>query len=168
MLLRPHPKKEGRYELVIGARRRRAGLLAKIEAMPASVRVMSDQEVLEVQVIENLQREDVHPLEEAEGYAALLKTPGYDVETVAAKIDVEFFDTDVLFRQPISERGQVVKAFIVPRQGIEATEDLAREIQDFVKKTIAPYKYPRQVVFRTGLPRTETGKVQRYKLRNEP
>ena len=65
------------------------------------------------------------------------------------------------------ERGQVVKAFIVPKPGFDPSDKLAREIQDFVKNAIAPYKYPRQVAFRGSLPRTETGKVQRYKLRNE-
>src|SRR5690606_2765837 len=63
-----------------------------------------------------------------------------------------------------AERGQIVKAFIVPKPGFEPSEQLVKNIQDFVKKTIAPYKYPRQVAFRGSLPRTETGKVQRYKL----
>jgi 2-aminobenzoate-CoA ligase len=66
-----------------------------------------------------------------------------------------------------AERGQVVKAFIVPKAGFEPTDQLAKEIQDFVKNAIAPYKYPRQVAFRASLPRTETGKVQRFKLRSE-
>ncbi len=42
---------------------------------------------------------------------------------------------------------------------------MARELQDFVKRTIAPYKYPRAVAFRASLPRTETGKLQRFRLR---
>ena len=65
------------------------------------------------------------------------------------------------------ERGQVVKAIIVLRPGFEAGETLARELQDFVKQSIAPYKYPRAIEFRTALPRTETGKLQRFRLRNE-
>jgi 2-aminobenzoate-CoA ligase len=67
-----------------------------------------------------------------------------------------------------AERGQIVKAFVVPKAGHEPDEALARELQDFVKQTIAPYKYPRAVEFRTALPRTETGKLQRFKLRQNP
>lgn len=68
---------------------------------------------------------------------------------------------------PDEERGQIVKAFVVLRAGHEPSDVLVRELQDFVKKTIAPYKYPRAVVFRTSLPRTETGKLQRFKLKQE-
>lgn len=64
-------------------------------------------------------------------------------------------------------RGQIVKAFVVLRPGHEASEALARELQDFVKQTIAPYKYPRAIEFRRELPRTETGKLQRFRLRQE-
>ncbi len=63
------------------------------------------------------------------------------------------------------ERGQIVKAFVVLRAGHEANEALARALQDFVKQAIAPYKYPRAIEFRGQLPRTETGKLQRFRLR---
>ncbi|WP_407277883.1 AMP-binding protein [Aromatoleum evansii] len=66
---------------------------------------------------------------------------------------------------PDEERGQIVKAFVVPRPGYGAGELLVRELQDFVKRTIAPYKYPRAIEFRDSLPRTETGKLQRFRLR---
>lgn len=66
---------------------------------------------------------------------------------------------------PDAERGQIVKAFVVLRPGHEGDEAMARELQDFVKRTIAPYKYPRAVAFRDSLPRTETGKLQRFRLR---
>ena len=64
------------------------------------------------------------------------------------------------------ERGQIVKAFVVTRAGNEPNEALARALQDFVKQAIAPYKYPRAIEFRSQLPRTETGKLQRFRLRN--
>ncbi len=67
---------------------------------------------------------------------------------------------------PDAERGQIVKAFVVLRDGAEASDDLARGIQDFVKQAIAPYKYPRAIEFRSVLPRTETGKLQRFRLRD--
>ncbi|MFZ5510055.1 MAG: AMP-binding protein [Pseudomonadota bacterium] len=65
------------------------------------------------------------------------------------------------------ERGQIVKAYVVPRPGATPSAELAKELQEFVKRTIAPYKYPRAIEFREALPRTETGKVQRFKLREE-
>jgi 2-aminobenzoate-CoA ligase len=63
------------------------------------------------------------------------------------------------------ERGQIVKAFVVLKQGHEAGQQTAKDLQEFVKQTIAPYKYPRAIEFRDTLPRTETGKLQRFKLR---
>ena len=62
-------------------------------------------------------------------------------------------------------RGQIAKAFVVLREPEAASEELSRAIQDFVKKSIAPYKYPRAVEFVAALPKTETGKVQRAVLR---
>jgi enamine deaminase RidA (YjgF/YER057c/UK114 family) len=68
---------------------------------------------------------------------------------------------------PDDERGQIVKAFVVPGDGFEPSQRLARRLQDHVKAQIAPYKYPRAVEFRTSLPRTLTGKLQRFKLREQ-
>jgi len=68
---------------------------------------------------------------------------------------------------PDEERGMVVKAYVVTKGGFAAGESLARELQDHVKRSIAPYKYPRQIEFVAALPRTETGKLQRFKLRTE-
>ena len=66
---------------------------------------------------------------------------------------------------PDEARGMVVKAFVVLKPGFEAGDTLARTLQDFVKQTIAPYKYPREIAFRSALPRTETGKLQRFRLK---
>jgi 2-aminobenzoate-CoA ligase len=66
---------------------------------------------------------------------------------------------------PDEERGQIVKAFIVLRDGSQASDELVKEIQSFVKANVAPYKYPRCIEFKDALPRTETGKVQRFKLK---
>ncbi len=68
---------------------------------------------------------------------------------------------------PDPERGEIVCAFVVLREGRKGSAKLAKELQDFVKSTIAPYKYPRSLEFRADLPRTETGKLQRFKLRKE-
>ena len=67
--------------------------------------------------------------------------------------------------QPDEARGMVVKAFVVLRPGFEGDAALVKALQEFVKQTIAPYKYPRQIEFRASLPRTETGKLQRFRLR---
>lgn len=80
------------YEIVAGERRLRAARLAGLVEIPAIVRELSDTQTLELQVIENLQREDLHELEEAEGYEALLKCKKsddgkvYDVDAIAAKV----------------------------------------------------------------------------------
>ena len=64
------------------------------------------------------------------------------------------------------QRGQLVKAVVVLKPGHAADAAMVKALQDFVKQTIAPYKYPRAVEFRDKLPRTETGKLQRFKLRD--
>jgi 2-aminobenzoate-CoA ligase len=66
---------------------------------------------------------------------------------------------------PDEERGQVVKAYVVLRPDTVGDEMKAKELQDFAKATIAPYKYPRRVEFVAALPRTNTGKLQRFRLR---
>ena len=68
---------------------------------------------------------------------------------------------------PDEERGQIVKAFVVLRAPQVAGDSMKRELQEFVKATVAPYKYPRALEFRSALPRTETGKLQRFRLRGE-
>jgi 2-aminobenzoate-CoA ligase len=66
---------------------------------------------------------------------------------------------------PDSERGMVVKACIVLQPGRAPDAALVRELQDFVKQRIAPYKYPRVIEFLDALPKTATGKLQRKVLR---
>jgi 2-aminobenzoate-CoA ligase len=66
---------------------------------------------------------------------------------------------------PDEDRGMIVKAFCVLKPGFVGDEALVKTLQEHVKSTIAPYKYPRQIEFRDTLPRTETGKLQRFKLR---
>jgi 2-aminobenzoate-CoA ligase len=66
---------------------------------------------------------------------------------------------------PDPERNMIIKAYVVLRAGVTGDESEARALQEFVKQRIAPYKYPRLVEFVTDLPRTNTGKLQRFKLR---
>lgn len=78
--------KDDSYQLIFGARRYRAAKLAGLEAIPAMVRDMTDAEALEIAIVENAKRSDVHPLEEADAYRELHTRHGYDVETIAAKV----------------------------------------------------------------------------------
>jgi len=70
--------------------------------------------------------------------------------------------------QADEERGSIVKAFVVLKKEFPATEQMKKELQAHVKGSIAPYKYPREIEFVAALPRTETGKLQRFKLRTSP
>jgi len=87
LLVRSHPNgTPDDFEVVAGERRYRAAVAAEQETVPCIVKQLTDLEVLEIQTIENLQRDDVHPLEEAEGYAALMKAGKYDEARIAEKI----------------------------------------------------------------------------------
>jgi 2-aminobenzoate-CoA ligase len=66
---------------------------------------------------------------------------------------------------PDAERGAIVQAHVVLRDGAAASEATAKALQDHVKAQIAPYKYPRRIVFCEGLPKTESGKIQRFRLK---
>jgi 2-aminobenzoate-CoA ligase len=66
---------------------------------------------------------------------------------------------------PDAERGQIVKAFVVLRGGFTGDAAMTKILQEFVKNEVAPYKYPRAVEYVTSLPKTDTGKLQRFRLR---
>jgi 2-aminobenzoate-CoA ligase len=91
--------------------------------------------------------------------------PGPEVENVLQELDA--VSEVAVVGSPDEQRGQVVKAFVVLSEGYEAGDDLVEEFQTHVKNTLAPYKYPRSVEFVENLPRTETGKIQRVKLREQ-
>lgn len=67
---------------------------------------------------------------------------------------------------PDPERGHVIKAYVVLAPGHKPSDDMVKILQTYVRTTIAPYKYPRLIEFVPALPRTETGKIQRFKLRD--
>ena len=67
--------------------------------------------------------------------------------------------------QPDDERGQIVAAFVVLRPGVRPDEATVKRLQEHVKASIAPYKYPRAVSFVEQLPKTATGKIQRFRMR---
>ena len=82
------PNKDG-FEIVTGARRYRASLLAEQFSIPARIVDINDAQAIEWQLVENSQREDVHPYEEAQGFQRLLHLPGYDVTTLVEKLGQE-------------------------------------------------------------------------------
>lgn len=77
LLLRPHPGKQGQYQIIAGERRWRAAQAAKLHEAPAIIRELSDQDVLEIAIIENVQRADLNPIDEASGYAQLIEKFSY-------------------------------------------------------------------------------------------
>ncbi|WP_247004196.1 acyl-CoA synthetase [Halosolutus gelatinilyticus] len=89
--------------------------------------------------------------------------PGPEVEAVIE--EHESVAEVAVVGSPHEERGEIVKAFVVLYDDVEPGEELITEIQNHVKDVLAPYKYPREVEFREGLPRTETGKIRRTELR---
>src|SRR4051812_29850178 len=86
ILVRPHEKLGGHFEIVAGERRWRAAQLAQLHEVPIILRSLDDRSTLEIALIENVQREDLTPLEEAEGYARLMAEFDYTQETLADRI----------------------------------------------------------------------------------
>jgi ParB family chromosome partitioning protein len=79
-------KPDGRYELIVGERRLRASQIAGIETVPCMVRSASEQDKLELAIIENVQRQDLNPIEEANGYKRLMDEFGLTQDEVSAKV----------------------------------------------------------------------------------
>lgn len=82
------PLTENGFEIVFGARRYRAAQLAEQDTLPVRIKHMTDAEVIEAQLVENLIRSEIHPMEEADGFAALLRLeePKYTIEQIAARV----------------------------------------------------------------------------------
>ena len=77
VVLRPSPIEPGRYQIVAGERRWRAAQLAELHDLPAVIRALDDREILELAIIENIQRVDLDPIEEAQGFRQLIEAFGY-------------------------------------------------------------------------------------------
>ncbi|MGB0507205.1 MAG: ParB/RepB/Spo0J family partition protein [Pikeienuella sp.] len=86
LLVRPDPKKKGHFQIVAGERRWRAAQLAKVHEAPIIVRDLDDAEVLEIAIIENVQRADLNPIEEAQGYRQLIDRFGHSQALLADRI----------------------------------------------------------------------------------
>jgi acyl-coenzyme A synthetase/AMP-(fatty) acid ligase len=99
----------------------------------------------------------------------VILTSGYRIgpfEVESALIEHPAVAESAVVSSPDETRGEVVKAFVVLAPGYAASEALAKELQEHVKKVTAPYKYPRKIDFVTALPKTVSGKLRRVDLRN--
>jgi len=100
-------------------------------------------------------------------YDDMIITAGYNVsglEVENAILDHPKVNECAVIGVSDDDRGQIVAAFIVPAKGVCAGPQLGLELKDYVKSRIAPYKYPRKIVFLDQLPRNESGKIQRFRL----
>jgi ParB family transcriptional regulator, chromosome partitioning protein len=135
------PREKG-FEIVFGAQRYRAAQMAELPTIPVDIREMSDAEVLEVQLVENLQRRDVHPMEEAQGFKGLLhlEEPKYTVEQIAAKMGKS--PAYVTTRLKLTDLApKVVEAFYAEEVGVGHALLLAKLPQEQQKQALtACYK----------------------------
>ncbi len=98
----------------------------------------------------------------------MIISAGYNIsgpEVEAVLLEHEAVAECAVIAAPDAARGSIVKAFIVLKAGVRGDEALVKALQDHVKNTIAPYKYPRAIAFLDALPKTQTGKIQRFILR---
>ena len=98
----------------------------------------------------------------------MIVSAGYNIagpEVEAALLSHDAVSECAVIGAPDEERGQIVQAFVVLAPGLKEDESLVRALQNHVKATIAPYKYPRAIRFVDALPKTATGKIQRFALR---
>ncbi|MEL6795021.1 MAG: AMP-binding protein, partial [Pseudomonadota bacterium] len=100
----------------------------------------------------------------------MIISAGYNIagpEVEAALLSHPLVSECAVIGAPDEERGEIVEAHVVLNEGAAASELTVKLLQDHVKATIAPYKYPRSVKFIDALPKTETGKIQRFRLRGD-
>lgn len=100
----------------------------------------------------------------------VILTSGYRIgpfEVESALIEHPAVAESAVVSSPDPTRGEVVKAFVILRPGVTGSEELAKELQDYVKKVTAPYKYPRKIEFVETLPKTVSGKIRRVELRKQ-
>ena len=119
---------------------------------------------------------DVYAMEE-DGYFRyvaraddMIISSGYNIsgpEVEAALLDHPAVAECAVIGKPDPARTNIVKAFVVLREGTEADGETVQRLQNFAKAEIAPYKYPREIEFVSDLPKTETGKMQRFRLREQ-
>jgi 2-aminobenzoate-CoA ligase len=144
---------------------------------PTGCRYLADPERQQVYVQNGWNLTGDVYIRDAEGYFwyqarsdDMIISAGYNIagpEVESVLLDHPKVRECAVVASPDAQRGHIVKAFIVLREAEEAHDDTVKLLQDFVKAEIAPYKYPRAIEFVMALPRTETGKLQRFRLREQ-
>ncbi len=153
----------------------RAGLLAT--RGPTGCRYLDDQERQQIYVRKGWNYPgDVYEIND-DGYFRyvaraddMIISAGYNIsgpEVEGALLDHPAVAECAVIAKPDVQRTNIVKAFVVLREGAGRDDATAQALQDFVKAEIAPYKYPREIEFVDELPKTETGKLQRFRLRRQ-
>jgi medium-chain acyl-CoA synthetase len=100
----------------------------------------------------------------------VILTSGYRIgpfEVESALIEHPSVAESAVVSSPDETRGEIVKAFVILAPGFKPSDELAKELQEHVKKVTAPYKYPRKIDFVDALPKTISGKIRRVELRNQ-
>jgi 2-aminobenzoate-CoA ligase len=100
----------------------------------------------------------------------MIVSAGYNIagpEVEAALLAHDEVAECAVIGAPDADRGEIVEAYVVLVKGVASDATTVKRLQDHVKATIAPYKYPRSVRFVEALPKTQTGKIQRFRLRTE-
>jgi ParB/RepB/Spo0J family partition protein len=156
-------KVAGRYELIAGARRLRAATLAKLAKVPIVVRQASDEEVLELMLIENLQRAELNAVDECEGYWELVEKRHYTATRIAEQIgkSISYVSNRMLLRQLVPEaKAALATGRITPSHAIELARADEKQ-QRKVLKIRSENKGPAQMTVhdvKTALRPTETRK----------
>ena len=123
--VRPHPREEGRYQLLYGERRVRAARLARLASIPAEIGEYTDEELLEIGLVENVQRKDLSPLEEAHMFAQVLEQK-YSIRKLAAKIgkDKSYIEDRLALLRLPGDLLQIVED--VPKVSMRSVNEIAK------------------------------------------
>jgi len=136
LLVRPHPDLPDQYEIVAGERRWRAAQAAQLHEVPVVLREFGDREALEIAIVENVQRQDLSPLEEAEGYRRLLEEFAHTQEDLAKAVGKSRSHIANMLRllslppevQQLLEEGKITAGHARALIGVEDAGQLAKEI----------------------------------------
>ena len=159
ILVRPSPTETGAYEIIAGERRWRAAQIAQLHEVPAVIRQLDDVESLEIAIIENVQRSDLSPIEEAAGYKRLIENHGHTQEVLAEIVGksrshianiIRLLGLPQSIQDMISEGKissgharaimnsafpeQLAEKIVSENLSVRAAEDLAKQIKSGVKK----------------------------------
>lgn len=162
LIVRPHPQDEGLYQIVAGERRWRAAQMAQLHEMPVIIRDFSDTEVLEVAIIENIQRADLNAIEEAGSFRQLMDRFGHTQEKLAEALNKSRSHIANLLRllnlpdqvQDLVKDGRLsaghARALVTAENPVQLARKIidkglsVRETEDLVRKQAAPETAPRK------------------------